>query len=127
VIEGPDPAWRKSSFSGASNNCVELAALPGSKAGLRDSKKPTADVVVIDRRVMRRFLTNIKAGHQVMYRQVDWRKSSFSGGGNNCVELAALSESAAGLRDSTRPAAGVVVVDRDALRGLLAAVKDGQL
>lgn len=41
------PTWRKSSFSGGSDeNCVELAHLPGALA-FRDSKNPTGPVLVI--------------------------------------------------------------------------------
>ncbi|WJV51735.1 DUF397 domain-containing protein [Streptomyces flavofungini] len=32
-------SWRKSSFSGAEHNCVEIADLPGGRAA-RDSKHP---------------------------------------------------------------------------------------
>ncbi|MCC5034354.1 DUF397 domain-containing protein [Streptomyces sp. WAC 00631] len=33
-------AWRKSSASGAENDCVEIAELPGGGRALRDSKNP---------------------------------------------------------------------------------------
>lgn len=32
--------WRKSSASGAENNCVEIANLPGGAKAVRDSKNP---------------------------------------------------------------------------------------
>ncbi|GAB3170497.1 DUF397 domain-containing protein [Streptomyces incanus] len=32
--------WRKSSVSGAENDCVEIAALPGGGRAVRDSKNP---------------------------------------------------------------------------------------
>ncbi|MEV6161683.1 DUF397 domain-containing protein [Streptomyces sp. NPDC052052] len=54
----------------------------------------------------------------------DWQRSSFcGGGGNNCVEVASLSaEGGIALRESESPDA-VLVVSRDALRGLLLRVK----
>jgi hypothetical protein len=33
-------AWRKSSFSGSGNACVEVADLPGGARAVRDSKNP---------------------------------------------------------------------------------------
>ncbi|MZE79588.1 DUF397 domain-containing protein [Streptomyces xinghaiensis] len=33
-------AWRKSSASGAENDCVEIAELPGGGWAIRDSKNP---------------------------------------------------------------------------------------
>ncbi|MEV0492877.1 DUF397 domain-containing protein [Streptomyces atratus] len=33
-------AWRRSSASGAENNCVEVAILPGGATAVRDSKDP---------------------------------------------------------------------------------------
>jgi hypothetical protein len=32
--------WRKASASGAENNCVEIAQLPGGARAVRDSKNP---------------------------------------------------------------------------------------
>nr|WP_042189953.1 DUF397 domain-containing protein [Kibdelosporangium sp. MJ126-NF4]CEL18997.1 hypothetical protein [Kibdelosporangium sp. MJ126-NF4]CTQ95200.1 hypothetical protein [Kibdelosporangium sp. MJ126-NF4] len=43
----------------------------------------------------------------------EWRKSSFSGGGDatggNCVEVAALADGSFAVRDSKNPGAGVLV------------------
>ncbi|MFC7382451.1 DUF397 domain-containing protein [Sphaerisporangium rhizosphaerae] len=33
-------AWRKSTYSGPENNCVEVAGLPGGAKAIRDSKDP---------------------------------------------------------------------------------------
>ncbi|MET8156143.1 DUF397 domain-containing protein [Sphaerisporangium sp. NPDC005289] len=33
-------AWRKSTYSGAENNCVEVAGLPHGAKAIRDSKDP---------------------------------------------------------------------------------------
>ncbi|SFT38623.1 protein of unknown function [Actinopolyspora lacussalsi subsp. righensis] len=40
-----------------------------------------------------------------------WRRSSYSGGNGNCVEVTTLSGAIA-VRDSKAPNAGVLVVDR---------------
>ena len=36
-----NPQWFKSSRSGASKNCVEVAFVPGGVVGVRDSKDPS--------------------------------------------------------------------------------------
>ncbi|MDA2811708.1 DUF397 domain-containing protein [Nocardiopsis sp. RSe5-2] len=43
-VEVSMAAWRKSSYSGGRENCVELADLPGA-AVVRDSKSPGAAVL----------------------------------------------------------------------------------
>ena len=54
--------WRKSSHSGAVNNCVEVAGnLPGSVA-VRDSKRPAGPALVVSRTAWHAFTTDIKAG-----------------------------------------------------------------
>jgi hypothetical protein len=56
----------------------------------------------------------------------DWQRSSFcSGGGNNCVELAATSTGDVALRESESPA-HVITTDRAALRALLRGVQAGK-
>lgn len=37
--------WRKSSFSGASDNCVEVADLPDGSRAIRDSKNPSGGML----------------------------------------------------------------------------------
>lgn len=56
--------------------------------------------------------------------QATWRKSSHSGGGNDCVEVAYLGTGAA-LRDSKDPAGGVFRLSPQAWHGLLGAVRAG--
>jgi hypothetical protein len=40
-----DLTWRKSSFSGASDNCVEVAELSDGGRAVRDSKNPSAGML----------------------------------------------------------------------------------
>ena len=35
-------AWQKSTYSGVQGNCVEIAALPGGGAAVRNSRDPRA-------------------------------------------------------------------------------------
>lgn len=54
--------WRKSSFSGAAQNCVEVARnLPGIVA-VRDSKNPDGPALVISRAQWAAFADSVKAG-----------------------------------------------------------------
>jgi len=55
---------------------------------------------------------------------VRWRKSSHSGGGNDCVEVAFVAGGAA-LRDSKDPEGGAFRLPSSGWRGLLAAVRTG--
>jgi hypothetical protein len=52
---------------------------------------------------------------------MDWRKSSFSGGGGNCVEVR---QDLTAVRDSKNPAGPTLTAD---LSPLLAIVKSGEL
>jgi hypothetical protein len=54
-----------------------------------------------------------------------WRKASYSTGQGNCVELAALDELTAGLRDSKHPDAGHLTFTRTQLAELIATAKGG--
>ncbi|MFC5053570.1 DUF397 domain-containing protein [Saccharothrix xinjiangensis] len=48
--------WRKSSFSsGGENNCVEVA-VGGRRIGMRDSKNPEGDFIILPDRAFERFL-----------------------------------------------------------------------
>jgi hypothetical protein len=53
-----------------------------------------------------------------------WRKSSYSGGGNQCVEVATL-DGAYAVRDSKNPAAGHLAFSAPDWMAFLAAVKRG--
>ncbi|HJQ48586.1 MAG TPA: DUF397 domain-containing protein [Amycolatopsis sp.] len=47
-----------------------------------------------------------------------WRKSSYSGGGNDCVEVAPFARHV-GVRDSKNPGAGALRVSPQGWQGLL--------
>jgi hypothetical protein len=54
--------WRKSSFSGANNNCVEVGwNLPGIVA-IRDSKNPDGPVLAVTRSHWAALMAAVKAG-----------------------------------------------------------------
>ncbi|ONI87147.1 DUF397 domain-containing protein [Saccharothrix sp. ALI-22-I] len=53
-----DKTWRKSTYSGAGNNCVELAVGP-STTSVRDSKRPGPGLTFADR-PFRAFLTSLR-------------------------------------------------------------------
>jgi hypothetical protein len=54
--------WRKSSYSGASGNCVEVAGnLPGI-VGIRDSKDPGGPALVVTTLAWRSFVGQVKNG-----------------------------------------------------------------
>ena len=55
----PATVWRKSSFSGAVGNCVELSWLEG-QAGVRNSRDPHGPVLVVPSRVLVSFVTSTR-------------------------------------------------------------------
>ncbi|WPB92863.1 DUF397 domain-containing protein [Streptomyces malaysiensis] len=62
--------------------------------------------------------------------QANWFKSSYSGNGNNCVEVADLSTSAYGriaIRDSKDPNSPALLVSPDSWASFITAVTDGEL
>lgn len=56
-----DTTWRKSSRSGETNDCVELA-MGTARTGVRDSKDPNGPVLWFSARAARAFLGAVKAG-----------------------------------------------------------------
>ena len=53
-----------------------------------------------------------------------WRKSSYSGGGNNCVEVA-MTATACAVRDSKNPDCGQLIFGPSAWQAFVADVKLG--
>ena len=55
--------WRKSTFSGGQGgDCVEIAALPGGNAAVRDSKHPGHPALIFTRAEIRAWILGVKAG-----------------------------------------------------------------
>lgn len=54
--------------------------------------------------------------------ELDWRRSSFSGGGNDCLEIAFIGDLTA-LRDSKDPRSGALLVRAAGWRALLAVAR----
>ena len=56
-----DMRWKKSSRSGAGNNCVEVADLDGGHA-VRDSKNPTSPALMFTATEWAAFTAGVRAG-----------------------------------------------------------------
>jgi hypothetical protein len=54
--------WRKSSFSGQGNTCIEIADLPDGGRAMRDSKDPQSPVLTFNADEWAAFLKGVKAG-----------------------------------------------------------------
>lgn len=50
--------WRKSSYTGASGNCVEIA-WPTDQVAVRDSKQPAGPTLTFPTPTWQKFLTNL--------------------------------------------------------------------
>jgi hypothetical protein len=62
--ENPDVSraqWRKSSYSGGGNNCVEIAEVAGARA-VRDSKNPDGGHLIFGPDAWQAFITDVKRG-----------------------------------------------------------------
>jgi hypothetical protein len=55
--------WRKSSHSGGSGNCVEVAGLLPGAVGVRDSKDPGGPVLVFTAQAWQAFTDRVKRGN----------------------------------------------------------------
>lgn len=61
-METIDRCWRKSSYSGnGGGNCIEVAALPGGKLWVRDSKNPNGPHLAFRRETWQTFAMKLKA------------------------------------------------------------------
>lgn len=58
----PNVVWRKSGRSNADGNCVELAALPDGRVGIRNSRFPDGPALVIDRGEISAFVIGARVG-----------------------------------------------------------------
>jgi hypothetical protein len=54
--------WRKSSHSGATGNCVEIAALDANTTGVRNSRHPAGPALRYPNATMRAFVAAVRAG-----------------------------------------------------------------
>ena len=63
MTNGPEATlrWRKSTYSGSGNNCVEVAA-GGPGIAVRDSKAPGGPKLVFTPEEWRAFVAGVKAG-----------------------------------------------------------------
>lgn len=61
MIHIPADQWRKSSRSGDSGQCVEIAGLPGAVA-VRDSKNPGAGHLTLAPAAFASIIADVKAG-----------------------------------------------------------------
>lgn len=62
VRPGPGPYWVKSSYSFSTGNCVEVANLPGSQVGVRDSKDTEGPVLRFTPDEWQAFLAGVREG-----------------------------------------------------------------
>jgi Domain of unknown function (DUF397) len=53
--------WRKSSYSGQSGNCVEVARNVPGLVAVRDSEEPDGEKLVVSRETWRAFLLALRA------------------------------------------------------------------
>jgi len=53
--------WHKSSYSGQSGNCVEVARNPPGLVAIRDSKQPDGARLVVSQETWRVFLRGVRA------------------------------------------------------------------
>ena len=62
MTNGPDPAWkwRKSSYSGTGNNCVEVAVRRSGGVAVRDSKAPDGPGLTFTPEVWMEFASRAK-------------------------------------------------------------------
>jgi hypothetical protein len=54
--------WRKSSYSGGAQDCVEVAGNVPGVVGVRDSKDPDGPALILSPRAWRAFAGQVKSG-----------------------------------------------------------------
>jgi hypothetical protein len=59
--DGCATPWRKSSFSGGGNQCVEVAGLLSGDVGVRDSKNRGAGMIRVNATAWTAFMTSLKS------------------------------------------------------------------
>jgi hypothetical protein len=59
---GTTVIWRKSSYSGSGDQCVEVAALPASRYALRDSKDPHGPALLLAEHEWHALLSSVREG-----------------------------------------------------------------
>lgn len=59
---GANVTWKKSSWSAHNGSCVEVASLPASEFGVRDSKDKQGPALVFVRNAWTSFLAEVKNG-----------------------------------------------------------------
>lgn len=64
----PAAAWRKSTHSNPSGNCVEVAELPGGRVALRNSRHPDGAALIFTREGWEAFLLGIRNGDLAQHR-----------------------------------------------------------
>ena len=62
ATDGAAPNWRKSSHSGATGNCVEIAALDANTTGVRNSRHAAGPFLRYPNTTMRAFVTEVRGG-----------------------------------------------------------------
>lgn len=55
-------AWRKSSYSGANGNCLEIAATVDGLVAIRNSNRPNDGAILYTKDELRAFLAGAKDG-----------------------------------------------------------------
>ncbi|MFF4786121.1 DUF397 domain-containing protein [Streptomyces griseorubiginosus] len=69
---------------------------------------------------------SMAAPHDVDLAQARWRKSSYSGGANDCVEVAEMGGHAA-VRDSKNISRGPLLFSKAAMRALVSGIASGAI
>ncbi|GGK73451.1 hypothetical protein Sme01_06850 [Sphaerisporangium melleum] len=54
--------WRKSTFSGSGDECVEVAVLPSGRHAVRDSKRQSGPLVQVGSDTWAAFVMEVKEG-----------------------------------------------------------------